>query len=162
MFHHKLLTREGRVFGQWMNSSIIHDSMCSLMHKRCHPKGYHRDIRYHVTLTTIFSVASSQSSVGGRYNLSRLSGMFQVPECGKFGRWSLRFNRLNSTRWIHMVWKGSFTLVIMFDVSFFLSFKVFKESRGLGLVGFRWTHSLWMKGLQSKQVSPKWRGIHSI
>ena len=27
-FHHKLLTREGRVVGQQMNASIIHDSIC--------------------------------------------------------------------------------------------------------------------------------------
>ena len=35
-------------FGPWMNSSIIHDSICKLIHKKCHPKSYHSDIKYHV------------------------------------------------------------------------------------------------------------------
>jgi len=38
------LTREGRVFGQWMNSSIIHDNICSLIHKMRCPKIYNTDI----------------------------------------------------------------------------------------------------------------------
>ena len=41
---------EGRVFGQWMNSSIIKDINYLLIHKKCHPKNYHSDIKYHVTL----------------------------------------------------------------------------------------------------------------
>jgi hypothetical protein len=51
-FHHQLLTKEGRVFGQWINSSIIHDSICSLIHKMRCPKIYNSDIKYHM----IFSV----------------------------------------------------------------------------------------------------------
>ena len=51
MFHHKLLTREGRVLAyQWMNSSIIHDNVCICVHKKCHPERYHSDIKYHMTL----------------------------------------------------------------------------------------------------------------
>ena len=39
-----------------MNSSNIHDNICSLIHKKCHPKHYYIDIKYHMTLNTIFSV----------------------------------------------------------------------------------------------------------
>ena len=53
IFHHKLLTREGMVSIQWMNSSIIHDSIRSLIHKKCHPRSYHHDINYHTTLKLI-------------------------------------------------------------------------------------------------------------
>jgi hypothetical protein len=53
IFHHKLLIGECRVLGQWMNSSIIHDNTCSLIHKKCHPKSCHSDIKYHVTLHII-------------------------------------------------------------------------------------------------------------
>ena len=42
--------------GQWMNSSIIHDTNCSLIHKKCHLKSYHSDIDYHMALNIIFSV----------------------------------------------------------------------------------------------------------
>ena len=43
-------------FGQWMNSSIIHDNICSLMHKKCHPES---DIKHHMTRIIIFSVLPS-------------------------------------------------------------------------------------------------------
>ena len=42
-----------------MNSSIIHDNICSLIHEKCHPKRYLSDIKYHTTLSVI-SVASNQ------------------------------------------------------------------------------------------------------
>jgi hypothetical protein len=29
IFHHMLLTREGKVWAKWMNSSIIHEIICS-------------------------------------------------------------------------------------------------------------------------------------
>jgi hypothetical protein len=45
-------------FGQWMNSSIIHDSVCSHIHKKCHPKSYHNHIEYHMTFNIRFSVPS--------------------------------------------------------------------------------------------------------
>ena len=41
-----------------MNSSIIHNNICSAIHKRCHRKSYHSDIKYHMTLNTLFSVVS--------------------------------------------------------------------------------------------------------
>ena len=56
IFHHKLLTREGRVMAQWMNSSIIHDSSCSLIHKKSHPKSYQGDIKYHMTTKGRFTL----------------------------------------------------------------------------------------------------------
>ena len=59
IFHHKSLTREGWVFGPRMKSSIIHDSICSLIHTKCHHKSYQGDIKYHMTPHIIFSVASS-------------------------------------------------------------------------------------------------------
>ena len=33
-------------------SSIIHDNICSLIHKQCHPKSYHSDIKYHMSLAS--------------------------------------------------------------------------------------------------------------
>ena len=48
--------REG--FGQWMNLSIIHDNICSFIHKKCHPKSYHSDIKYHIILSIIVSFNS--------------------------------------------------------------------------------------------------------
>ena len=33
---------------QWMTSSIIYDNICSLIHKKCHPKSYHSDTKYHI------------------------------------------------------------------------------------------------------------------
>ena len=50
-----VVKREGR-FGQWMNSSIIHDNTCSLILKKCHPKRHHSDLNYHMTLTMVPSV----------------------------------------------------------------------------------------------------------
>ena len=44
--------------GQWMNSSIIYDNICKLIHKNCHPNSYHSDIKYHMTLNFIFSVVT--------------------------------------------------------------------------------------------------------
>ena len=43
-------------FGQWMNLSIIHDNVCSLLHKKCRPKRHHGDLKYHMTLIIMFSV----------------------------------------------------------------------------------------------------------
>ena len=40
-----------------MNSSIIHDNICSVIHKKCHSKNYHSDVKYHTTLNGISSVA---------------------------------------------------------------------------------------------------------
>ena len=42
-------------FGQWTHSSIIHDNICSITHKKCHHKSYHNDIKYHIILLIIFS-----------------------------------------------------------------------------------------------------------
>ena len=43
-------------FGQWMNSCIIHDDICSNIQSKCHPKSCHIDINYHMTLNIIFGV----------------------------------------------------------------------------------------------------------
>ena len=48
IFHHKLMTREGRVLANGCTPpSIIHDSICSRIHKKCHPKSHHIDTKYH-------------------------------------------------------------------------------------------------------------------
>ena len=49
-----------------MNSSIMYYSICSLIHKKCHPKNYHSDIKYHMTLNIIFSVACRWIQLDGR------------------------------------------------------------------------------------------------
>ena len=33
-----------------------YDNICELIHKKCHYKSYHNDIKYHTTLDTIFIV----------------------------------------------------------------------------------------------------------
>ena len=35
---------------------LIHDNICTLIHKKRHEESYHGDIKYHMTLTTMFSV----------------------------------------------------------------------------------------------------------
>ena len=52
-----------------MNSSIVHDNICSLIHEKCHPKSYHVDIKYHMTLNIIFSVISMHTE---EYNITEL------------------------------------------------------------------------------------------
>ena len=32
------------------------DTICKVIHKKCRQKSYHIDIKYHITLTTLFSV----------------------------------------------------------------------------------------------------------
>ena len=39
------------------DSSIIHDKICKLINKKCHPKTYQSDIKYQMTLDMIFIVA---------------------------------------------------------------------------------------------------------
>ena len=43
-------------YSQWINSLIIHDSILKLIHKNCHPKSYHSDIKCHMTLNIMFNV----------------------------------------------------------------------------------------------------------
>ena len=56
-------------FGQWMNSSIIHDNICSVIHKKCHPKSCHSDIKHHMTLNIIFSVVGTYEPYPTRFDL---------------------------------------------------------------------------------------------
>jgi hypothetical protein len=44
------------VFDQWMNSFIIHDSICKLTYKKRHLKLCRNNIKYYMTLNIIFSV----------------------------------------------------------------------------------------------------------
>ena len=41
-------------FGQRMNSSTIHDNICSHIYKKYHLKSYHKDIKYHMTVNIKF------------------------------------------------------------------------------------------------------------
>ena len=54
----KLLARESWVLAKWMNSSIIHHNICSLIHEKCHPKSCHSDMKYHMTVNIIFRAIS--------------------------------------------------------------------------------------------------------
>ena len=38
-----------------MNSSTIHGSICSLLHKKSHPKSFHSDIKYHMQCIIVVS-----------------------------------------------------------------------------------------------------------
>ena len=66
IFHHKLLTRESRNLGQWMNLMIIHNGICSYFNKKCPQNSDHSNIRYNLTLNIICSVVSMHTK---EYNL---------------------------------------------------------------------------------------------
>ena len=56
IFHHKLLTREGRVLANgWTHPSSM-TIFVQLIHKKCHPKRYHSGIIYHMRLNIIFNI----------------------------------------------------------------------------------------------------------
>ena len=60
IFHHQLLTTEGRVDPM---DELIHQTMTiffSLIRKKCHPKSYHIDIKYNITLNILCSVVTCQ------------------------------------------------------------------------------------------------------
>ena len=58
-FHHKLLTIEGRVLANgWTHPSSM-TIFVPLIHKKCHPKKYHSDIKYHTALTIILVTKSN-------------------------------------------------------------------------------------------------------
>jgi hypothetical protein len=42
-------------------------NICLLIHKKCHPKSYHSDMKYHMVLNIVFSVAMS-NYLGGQVN----------------------------------------------------------------------------------------------
>jgi hypothetical protein len=77
-------------FGKWMNSSVIHNNICSLSHKKCHPKNYSSGIKYHVTLNNIYSVVCT---------LSLLFKVVLTPE--------LVMKTLNWSTWGHSRWVGN-------------------------------------------------------
>ena len=59
IFHH-INVRKHNIAGfvsiidmDFIQFSIIRDSTCKLIHKKCHSKSYHNDIKYSLTLTTI-------------------------------------------------------------------------------------------------------------
>ena len=52
----QIADKKSQGFGQWMNSSIIHANICKLIQKKRHPKSYHSDIKYDMTLNITFNV----------------------------------------------------------------------------------------------------------
>ena len=40
----------------WTTTKLGWHTTCRLIHKKCHKKSYHNDIKHHITLNTIFSV----------------------------------------------------------------------------------------------------------
>jgi hypothetical protein len=72
-------------------SSIIHASICSLIHEKCHPKRYHINTKYHMTLNIIFGVVDAcceEYSSMSRSQVCRLSwqvkgsGIYDVTDNG--------------------------------------------------------------------------------
>ncbi len=49
-------------FNKWMNSFIIHDISCPLIHQKCHPRSYHSDTTYFMRLNAIFGVVHERSN----------------------------------------------------------------------------------------------------
>jgi hypothetical protein len=62
IIHDKLLTIEGRGFTNGC-SSIIHNDICSLIHRMYYPKSCHSDIKYCMTLNIICSVVCLKCKV---------------------------------------------------------------------------------------------------
>jgi hypothetical protein len=72
------IDRERYGFGQWMNTFIIHDNICSLIHKKRHPKSYHNDIKYHMTLNTKFNVVGTYKPNPTRSHLVGSRSLFSL------------------------------------------------------------------------------------
>ena len=75
-------------FGRWQEKVgfwpidefiIIHDNICSLIRK-CHPKRYHSDIEYYITLDIVLSLVESQQS-----NISNILQNGQCLHLGVYG-----------------------------------------------------------------------------
>ena len=59
---HKTTNHKSRHDTDNLKSPIIHDNICSFIHKKCHPKSYHSDIKSLMTLNIKFSVVEVQDS----------------------------------------------------------------------------------------------------
>lgn len=57
MFHHKLATREGRVLVDGRTRASFTTNICLVIHEKCHAESYHSDMKHHMVLNIIFSVA---------------------------------------------------------------------------------------------------------
>ena len=61
IFHYKIVRMESisnfvpTIGMNFIQILIMPDNICRLIHKKCYPKSYHNDIKYHMTLNTIFS-----------------------------------------------------------------------------------------------------------
>ena len=63
LYSSQVVDKRMQGFGQWMNSSIVHDNVYPLVHKKCHPKSYHSDIKYRMTLNIMLSVVRLSTGV---------------------------------------------------------------------------------------------------
>ena len=73
IFCHKLLTREGRDFGQWTNSSIIHDNICSL-----HPCGGHSIVKLNNHVRTLYMLRNPTFYIKHHQNGSNFYLLFAI------------------------------------------------------------------------------------
>lgn len=66
----KFVTREGRLFGQWTNSSILHGNIRSLIHRKCDPKSYRSDTKYRSYLVYLVDVGGTKMTSTLRFRFS--------------------------------------------------------------------------------------------
>ena len=86
-----------------MNSSITHDNVCELIHKKRHPKIYHGDIKYNMALNKIFNVVTPIFS-----NLGPLTNLFlHVTKDGVLDRDALETNTCRLKSPLVGAWKSS-------------------------------------------------------
>ena len=90
IFHHKLLTREGRVWANGWNYPSSMTIFVKLVQKKFHPKSDHKDIKYHMTLNIIFNVVAPNFSYPGPSTnvLLLLNHVFNLPVTGAC-RWKI-------------------------------------------------------------------------
>ena len=50
-------------FGEWITSSIIHGNIWSLIHKKCHPKTYHSNIKHQIAPYIIFYIVNMHTKI---------------------------------------------------------------------------------------------------
>jgi hypothetical protein len=59
----QVVDKRGYGFGHKINFTTIHGNICKLICRKSHLKSYHSDIKYHMTLNIIFSVALLSSVI---------------------------------------------------------------------------------------------------
>jgi len=77
----QVLDKRRQGFGQWMNSSIIHANICSLILMKCYPKSYHSDIKYHMKLFVVVTGLGCKLEKNIKWSLSLLTLDCRVKVC---------------------------------------------------------------------------------